>query len=81
MIFSQVKHLVKINNDFYSNMTWSTTLYIYFLPTHPPIYLVNCLPTYLSIYTFSLIYIPTHPPTYYLITYPMTYLPNFNHYV
>jgi hypothetical protein len=34
-------------------MTWYTTLCNYVLPTHPPIYLINYLPTY-------------YPPTYYL---------------
>jgi hypothetical protein len=73
MAFSKVEHLVKIANDFESNTTWSTSLYICFLFTHPLIYLASYLPTYLSTYTFSLaylhIYLHTYPPTYILFTY------------
>jgi hypothetical protein len=72
MIFYQIEHLVKIANDFFSNMTWSTSLYIYFLLPHPPIYLTSYLPTYLSIYTFSFTYLHTYPPPYILFI----YLPN-----
>jgi hypothetical protein len=54
MVFSQIEHLVKMANDLYLNMTWSTTLCIYFLPSHPPIYLVKYL------------LVSTHPPTSYL---------------
>jgi len=50
-------------------MTWSTTLYIYFLLTHPPIYLASYLLTYLSIHTFSRTYLHTYPPTYIFFTY------------
>jgi hypothetical protein len=68
MVFSQMKHLIKMANDLYSNATWSTTLCIYLLPIHPLIYLTNYLLTY---------YPPTHLPTYYLLTYLPTYLPIF----
>jgi hypothetical protein len=41
---------------------------IYLLPTHPPIYLINYLPTY---------YPPTRPPFIYLPTYILTYIFQF----
>jgi len=87
MIYSQVEHLVKMANDFKLNMTWSTTLWIYLLPTHPPIYVISYLPTYYPpthlsfICTYLPTYLPTHLLTYYLLPYPPTYLLNFNHYV
>jgi hypothetical protein len=62
MIFNQVEHLVKMTNDLQSYVTWFTTLGIYLLFTHPPIYL------------WVVIYLPiTHPPTYYLPTHLPTY--------
>jgi hypothetical protein len=56
MISIQVEYSVKMANDHKSNVTWSTTLCIYLLHTHPSIYLT----TYL---------LPTHPPTYPLFPY------------
>jgi hypothetical protein len=73
-------------------MTWSTTLCIYLLLIHRPIYLINYLPMYyppthlptyylprtnLTIHSHLPTYLPTHLPTYYLFTYPSTYLLNF----
>jgi hypothetical protein len=74
MAFSKVEHLIKIVNDFESNTTWSTSLHIGFLFTHPFIYLANYLPTYLSTYTFSFTYLHTYPPTYILFTYLSNHL-------
>jgi hypothetical protein len=66
MVFTKMEHLVKVANEFWSNATWFTTLCIYLLPIHPPIYLANI---YLLI-----THPPTHPPTYYLPTYLLIYL-------
>ncbi len=87
MVFIQIEHVVKMANDFWSNMTWSITLCIYLLPIHPPIYLVNYLstythppthpPTHLSTYTFLTTYLHTciyFSPLYDLFTYLPTYL-------
>ncbi len=50
MVLNQMEHLIKIVKDLQPNATWFTTLYIYLQLTHPPIYLANYLPTYISIY-------------------------------
>jgi hypothetical protein len=57
MAFSQIEHLIKYDMVY--------TLWIYLLPTHPPIYLISYLPTY---------YPPIHLPFIYLPTYLHTYL-------
>jgi hypothetical protein len=58
-------------------------LHIYLLPTHPPIYLVNYLPTYYPFTHTPIIYLPTylpifsHSPIYrptYIFRLCMTYL-------
>jgi len=57
MVFSQVEHLIKMVNDFYSNATWFAThnVFISYLLTH--------------LFTQPTTYIPiTHPPTYLLFT-------------
>jgi hypothetical protein len=50
-------------------MTWSITIWIYFLLNHPPIYIITYLLTY---------YPPTHPPTFYLPTYLLMSQPYFD---
>jgi hypothetical protein len=57
MFFSQVEHLIKMINNLLSKVTWFTTLCIYLLFIHPPIYLTNYLLSY---------YPPTHLPINYL---------------
>jgi hypothetical protein len=47
MVFNKVEQiLIKIVDDLWTNVTWSTTLCIYLPPMHPPIYLINYLVTY-----------------------------------
>jgi hypothetical protein len=45
-------------------MTWSTTLFFYLLPIHPPIFLVTYLPTYYP----STHYLSTFVPTLVFVT-------------